>query len=118
VRGNMGNNTCVACGGAGQPCCAGSSCNAGCCVPALQGGGDTCVAVGMPCFGMGNRMCMGNGACGDCGAIGEGCCFGGACTAGQSACRMGACVGCGGKGQPCCANDFCANGACMNNMCP
>jgi len=74
--------TCVACGGTGEPCCAGNTCNSG-------------------------RICDG-GTCVACGGAGQPCCAGDTCNSGK-VCVGGTCEICGGNDQPCCAGGGCNN---------
>lgn len=129
------------CGGLGQVCCAGRTCNAGTCNGGDQG---VCADCGQPgqvccdldtCGGGGcciNNICTGdgstcptlggactNGSCGGgtCGAAGQPCCMG-ECTAGAVTCVVGACATCGGPGEPCCENTECGPDlACDNGAC-
>ena len=83
----------AACGGPGQPCCAGSVCeNSGCC-GTVDGESNRCVVFGSYCFpGSGGAICAGS-PCppnpGPCGGSGQPCCANGGipfCTAPDTAC--------------------------------
>ncbi|HJZ85914.1 MAG TPA: hypothetical protein VKN99_12125 [Polyangia bacterium] len=89
--GNCLNGVCVGgadggpprceCGAAAEPCCNGTSCNAGL----------TCMI----------------GSCGGCGLVGQQCCTGGACAPNAICTGSVMCVACGGANQACCSNQGC-----------
>jgi hypothetical protein len=101
--GAITGGTCEACGGDGEPCCAGQSCDSpdACCA------GDMCVADGDACPDDAG-MCAGGGCeDGACGIIGGPCCDTGlGCTESFSICGPGTtCIPCGGLDQPCCGGE-------------
>jgi hypothetical protein len=115
-------NTCVACGAVGNPCCGGSLCpTSGIC------NGTTCVTcggVGQPCCGGG--QCASGGTCSggtcQCGAVGQSCCQpANSCpTSGTCSGAGGTCMGmtCGGSTQVCCTGNLCNSGfTCSTGFC-
>lgn len=120
----------VACGAAGQPCCAANGCdNDGCCV------GGICSAQGTSCGGDGSAdgTCStspdGGSSCasiaggGSCGGGGQACCPGSRapstisiadyCVASGLVCTdSGMCAPCGVEGQSCCDGNSCNDGGC------
>jgi hypothetical protein len=111
---------CEACGGSGQLCCGGSSCNGG----FNCGGNGRCAACGgsnQPCCASGNA-CQSNLTCGagntcQCGGIGQACCGGSACTDDGNSCNGSeVCLGTCQHQYPviCTALDLCHNvGTCQ-----
>ncbi len=106
------------CGMPREPCCAGSNCNAGMACSgglclACGGAGQPCCATNPQCTLPGNRgFCDNSTRCQFCGLVGQFCCpSGGACTSTESVCGgVDRCVACGNRTQPCCAGRRC-NGA-------
>lgn len=92
---SKGITTKILCGGAGQTCCVGGTCNSG-------------------------LACNANGICRTCGGSGNICCSGNTCSAGL-VCTNGRCsaptTACGGYNQTCCAGGTCnrADLACNPN---
>jgi hypothetical protein len=107
------------CGGQGENCCPGDSCESGlACQP--SGGGSECVPCGefgQPCCGgecdNAGLACV-DGTCDDCGGPGLGCCAGEPECAEEFICSGMDCVQCGQEaGQPCCdegSEDECREG--------
>jgi hypothetical protein len=111
---------CAACGGAGQPCCNGTSCGGGGCCDNNTG---LCLGAGTACGAGANAGTCTNGGCqsGRCGRLGEPACPGGiGCTAPYTFEQNGNCVACGAQDQICCDNGnngrYCGAGElCVNN---
>lgn len=110
-------SSCVACGGSGQPCCAGTCtsgfrCNSGICNP-CGGAAQQCCAGGVCSNPLGCNSMI--NVCEPCGLIGQICCE-------MFTCAEGVCNGmnrcaCGLLGQPCCANAMCTQGQCNGTTC-
>jgi hypothetical protein len=110
------SGSCVACGGAGQPCCAGNSCPEGktcmgsTCVVACTPGGEC--NINNPCR-KGKIACNGGTpACVDGDPKNNG-----ASCGGNQICLDGSCTGCGAIGQPCCGGVCSVSGGCRNSRC-
>lgn len=112
----------IECGGAGQPCCMGDSCEVGACRfgscqdPNCGIDGESCCENG-PCL-LGSEQglpgaivyCGNDDLCHACGALDLPCCPGGnygGCPQMGTHCRNGECQVCGGDGQRCCENKYC-----------
>jgi hypothetical protein len=94
------NQSCVACGGDGQTCCGGNSCESG-----LQCSGGVCGCT---------PSCTGkcDGASNGCGGF-----CNGSCNSGQ-VCSSQSCVACGDVGQACCSGNTCnSSNVCQNGTC-
>ncbi len=94
----------AACGGPGQPCCAGGSCdNGGCCMAAGLDRTRRCAPAGSVCSN--DNICI-QGTCGSCGGPGQECCANSNCTAPRTLCAsqggLFRCTPCGGTDQACC----------------
>lgn len=115
-NGELGDQTCVACGALGQPCCMASQ-ESPSAVPctgtnleceAAEDVCGPCGAPGEPCCGEGDPFCVG----GCCTALSDGTSFcvanGSACAATDGLCTAGGCANCGREGQLCCQGRACS----------
>jgi hypothetical protein len=118
---------CVACGGAGQTCCAFNSCDAGGCCLEVDNNApptSTCVAAGGSCAPWATGSCM-NSQCADgtCGDLNGACCPPAQppgslqCTVAFAQCNNGTCGSCGDSGAACCAGGVCKTTACDSGTC-
>lgn len=123
--------TCVTCGAANAPCCAGNSCTSGCCVYSFSSTTATtsaiCYAEAASCVGVTPAATCTTGGCGTCGKVGQSCCTNNnaqlICTQSNSFCGTdvgtGArvCQACGAMGQPCCGSTSLAAGSGTTGVC-
>jgi hypothetical protein len=98
-----------ACGSAGRPCCAGSTCSNNLrCAGSVCAEASPCGAWNQPCCGVsacGPGLTCGGAHCGataSCGASGQPCCAGTTPCLARQLCASATCRPCGAAGQPCC----------------